>query len=327
MGICHPNCSRRDFVKSAAALAGFAAFDGLPVFVATHAFYAKHFRRGHYAIRRALGLNNEQFSNGLGFHGHGHGSDAFWRFSWDGDAPFPHVMCSTIAYWKAHGNEGETPRFARGFGDGTAIGNMDADKADHALLVRVYDDMVRISRIWVNVRPKHVIGSLGEDWVMPLSGFTPNNHPLKEENYVKVIGSPEFPRGAKLEVKLLSLRGVSEVRSSVETPNLQNSKTPSSESNVGKVLRISIPKADGNPDCRVYGYQIAVAGEDRAAVLKKNVYARGYCMGIGHEPDGGVTTLEIPVAELPAGKELTIAVRPCSSLGTKGKAIGTTLRV
>ena len=36
---------------------------------------------------------------------------------------------------------------------------------------------------------------------------------------------------------------------------------------------------------------------------------------------------EIPAAELPAGKELTIAVRPCSSLGTKGKTIGTTWRV
>lgn len=133
-----------------------------PFFVATHAFYDRRFWFAHRALRRALGLNPGQFCNGLGFHGHGHGSDAHWRFNWGGDAPFPHVMCSTIAYWKAHGTEGDKPRFARGFGD---------------------------------------------------------------------------------------------------------------------------------------------------------------------EPDGGVTTLEIPAAEIPAGKKLTIAVRPCSSLGTKGKAIGTTLRV
>jgi hypothetical protein len=35
----------------------------------------------------------------------------------------------------------------------------------------------------------------------------------------------------------------------------------------------------------------------------------------------GVTTLEIPKAELPPGKELTFAARPLSSLGTAGKAI------
>ena len=38
-------------------------------------------------------------------------------------------------------------------------------------------------------------------------------------------------------------------------------------------------------------------------------------------------TVEIPLSEIPAGKKLTIAVRPVSSLGTKGKTIGTTFRV
>ena len=37
-------------------------------------------------------------------------------------------------------------------------------------------------------------------------------------------------------------------------------------------------------------------------------------MHLGHEPDGGVTTLDIPKSELPAGKKLTVAVRPVSSL-------------
>ena len=44
------------------------------------------------------------------------------------------------------------------------------------------------------------------------------------------------------------------------------------------------------------------------------------------KPDNGVTTVEIPISELPAGTELTIAVRSVSSLGTKGKTIGTTWR-
>ena len=70
---------------------------------------------------------------------------------------------------------------------------------------------------------------------------------------------------------------------------------------------------------------MVLAGED-GTKLKKSVYARGYCMGIGYEPDGGVTTLEIPQSELPSGKLLSIAVRPCSSLGTKGKVLGATWR-
>ena len=53
----------------------------------------------------------------------------------------------------------------------------------------------------------------------------------------------------------------------------------------------------------------------------KAVYAAGYNMGIGHEPNGGVTTLEIPKSELPPGKMLTFAVRPLTSLGTSGKSI------
>ena len=69
-----------------------------------------------------------------------------------------------------------------------------------------------------------------------------------------------------------------------------------------------------------------VAGDDRKAALKKNCYARGYNMGMGYEPDDGVTTLEIPASELPAGKKLAIGARPCSSLGTKGKSISTTFR-
>ena len=59
----------------------------------------------------------------------------------------------------------------------------------------------------------------------------------------------------------------------------------------------------------------------------KCVFAEGMNLGYGHEPNHGITTLEIPSDQLPAGKKLTVAVRPVSSLGTKGKAIGTTMRV
>ena len=50
-------------------------------------------------------------------------------------------------------------------------------------------------------------------------------------------------------------------------------------------------------------------------------------MGMGYEPDGGVTTLDIPQTELPPGKKLTIAVRPCSSLATRGNPLVTTFNI
>ena len=50
-------------------------------------------------------------------------------------------------------------------------------------------------------------------------------------------------------------------------------------------------------------------------------------MGIGHEPNGGVTTLEIAKAELPPGQSLTFAVRPLTSLGTSGRPIITDFKV
>ena len=58
-----------------------------------------------------------------------------------------------------------------------------------------------------------------------------------------------------------------------------------------------------------------------------SLYGGRVHMGIGHEPNGGVTTLEIAKDELPPGKTLTFAVRPLTSLGTSGKAIATEFKV
>ena len=53
------------------------------------------------------------------------------------------------------------------------------------------------------------------------------------------------------------------------------------------------------------------------------VYAAGVGFGEGHEDNDGITLLDVPIENLPKGKKLTVAVRPVSSLGTKGKSIGT----
>ena len=96
-------------------------------------------------------------------------------------------------------------------------------------------------------------------------------------------------------------------------PVQENSATPQ--------LRVRIPLANGNPDSRVYAYEVEVTGDEGAPKLHKAVYATGCNMGIGHEPNNGVTTLEIPKSELPPGKTLTFAVRPLTSLGTSGKTL------
>ena len=49
-------------------------------------------------------------------------------------------------------------------------------------------------------------------------------------------------------------------------------------------------------------------------------------MGTGHETNNGVTNLEILGDQLPPGDVHVIAVRPCSSLGTKGKAIAAKIK-
>ena len=92
-------------------------------------------------------------------------------------------------------------------------------------------------------------------------------------------------------------------------------------------MRLKIPLADSNHDSRVYAYEVEVAGENAGKKLLKAVYAAGCNMGIGHEPNKGVTTLEIPKSELPPGKVFAIAVRPLSSLGTSGKPIVSEFKV
>ena len=90
------------------------------------------------------------------------------------------------------------------------------------------------------------------------------------------------------------------------------------------MARLHGGNANGNPQSRVYAYEVVVVGDDPKARLFKCVFAEGMNLGYGHEPNHGITMLEIPGDQLPAGKKLTIGVRPLSSLGTKGKTISTT---
>ncbi len=165
-----------------------------------------------------------------------------------------------------------------------------ACKGRQGYVVRVYDDMLVISR-----REFGAGGSLGEDWVMPFEKITP--HPFSREGLKKAAGEPQFRAGAKLVIE----EGREE----------------------GKEIKVSIPLADGNPKCRVYAYEVEIAG--KSGVVRKAIYAAGCNLGMGHEPDGGVTTLLVGKSELPKGERLSFSVTPLTSVGTRGKSISLVL--
>ena len=165
-----------------------------------------------------------------------------------------------------------------------------ACKGRQGYVVCVYDDMLVISR-----REFGVGGSLGEDWVMPFEKITP--HPFSREGLKKAAGEPQFRAGAKLVIE----EGREE----------------------GKEIKVSIPLADGNPKCRVYAYEVEIAG--KSGVVRKTIYAAGCNLGMGHEPDGGVTTLLVGKSELPKGERLSFSVTPLTSVGTRGKSISLVL--
>jgi hypothetical protein len=177
------------------------------------------------------------------------------------------------------------------------------------MIVNVYDDMVVFERHEVGEG-----GKLGPDWVMPLGKFNP--HPFSKEEQIKAIGEPQFRKRAKLVVSTGSTR----IRPHQNPDNPANPvKKDSASSRL--CVKVKIPLADGNPDSRVYAYDVDIVGANPKEMVTKSVYFEGVNCGIGHEPNKGVTTLEIPKAELPKGRRLTISVTPLSSLSTKGKPI------
>ena len=180
-------------------------------------------------------------------------------------------------------------------------------------VIRVYDDLLTIER-----REFGEGGSLGADWVMPLGKYDP--HPFSKDELKKVIGEPQFRKGAKLEVSLDRIGKINKIEKAAND-NPVNPVNPVQEDSATLRLCVKIPLADSNPDSRVYAYEVVVVGDEGTPKLYKAVYAAGVNMGIGHEPNGGMTTLDIPKSELPPGKTLTFAVRPLTSLGTAGKPI------
>ena len=276
-----------------------------PFFILSHA-------RNHHQFRRSL----KEFPNAVSFFGHWHCSNADWKTIYYDGWSFPEICCGACRHdgqntLDANENvlkERETTD-KRNFHDNKV-------KSRQAMIVNVYDDMVVFERHEVGLG-----GKLGPDWVLPLGEFEP--HPFSRDELKKVVGEPQFGKNAKLEVCLDRIDKIDRIESREKASHGKNPVNHVNPVKKEPALRVKIPMADGNPDSRIFAYDVVVVGDDPKARLFKSVYFEGCNVAPGHEPNNGITEVEIPVAELPAGKNLTIAVRPVSSLGTKGKAIAT----
>ena len=281
----------------------------------TKPFFILSHERNHFAFFNAL----REYTNAVAFCGHWHMSNADWKTIFLGDFGFSFFPTIQVGACRMDGANYLDSK------ERLAKGDLTVKQIDHpaawsevenpsrqAMIVNVYDDMVVFERHEVGKG-----GKLGPDWVLPLGEFEP--HPFSRDELKKTIGEPQFGKKAKLVV----------TKGTQATKATKEAKKGDSVASVASVpsLKIKIPMADGNPDSRVYAYEIVVVGDDPKAKLFKNAFFEGANAGVGHEPNRGITEVEIPVSELPAGKKLTIGARPCSSLGTKGKSISTTFRV
>ena len=258
--------------------------------------------------------------NAVSFFGHNHWSIANWNMAYLYYGRLPCFECASCEPRGCSGLVGDA-WITKEKLEGRDPAN--TGKGRQGYVVCMYDDMMVLERHDFSDGES----SLGADWVMPFAreeGSGKRPQPLSREERKKAIGEPQFKRGAALEicncenVKLCNY-GNMETK---EIPQSHNSIIPQSHN-----LTIKIPLANGNPDSRVYAYEVEVTGDEGTPKLYKAVYAAGCNMGIGHEPNGGVTTLDIPKSELPPGKALTVAVRPLTSLGTSGRPIITDFKV
>lgn len=306
-----------EFINSKAE--GLSLKGDKPFFILSHA-------RNHFACNHAL----RAFPNAIAFFGHWHMSNADWKTIFlnnFGMSFFPSIQVGACRMDGANCLDGkerstEGDLIVEKVVQKTAWSEV-AHPSRQAMIVNVYDDMVVFERHEVSNG-----GKLGPDWVLPIGeeerrvkgkkkrvkgedGESRRVHPFSREALMNVIGEPQFRKRAKMMVGRVVLNAPKD-RGVMDAKRLVRSVSG---------IKIVIPFANGNPNSRVYAYDVEIVGDDPNKPICKSVCFSGVNCGIGREPNKGITVLSIPQSELPQGRKLAISVTPLSSLSTKGRPI------
>ena len=219
----------------------------------TKPFFILSHRRHHAAFCQAL----KDFPNAIALFGHWHWSNADWKtIFFDADTfggRFPNIQ---VGACRMDGGNAVTPSSEVKLPEDSSSWKGDNLPSRQAMIINIYDDMVVFERHEVGKG-----GKLGPDWVLPLGEFKP--HPFSRDELKKVVGEPEFGKKAKLVV----------AKGTQATKATKGTKKGDSVASV-PALKIKIPMADGNPESRVYAYEIVVVGDDPKAKLFKVHAAR-----------------------------------------------------
>ncbi len=254
-----------------------------PFFITSHTGY---FGNANKWFREALSKHSR---NAVAFYGHYHWSAVNWnKIFFTVSKDMPELQCPPCGPFQ--GTLGsKNPLITKD----KIFGEENIGMCRQGFLVSVYSDMMVVQR-----RDFDKGGSIGADWIMPLGKFEP--HPFSQAELKKAIGSPQFSKAAKLQIEDNRYKDGIDA-----TPH----------------IKLTIPHADGNPDSRAYVYDVAITGASGGKKFRRAVYAVGCNCAMGHEVNGGKTTLMIATNEIPEGKNLVISVSPVSSLGTAGKPL------
>lgn len=151
-------------------------------------------------------------------------------------------------------------------------------------LVEVYDDRIVIVR-----RQFMPDETLAEDWVVPLP--VKENKPYKLSNRIGKSPSPQFPLGSAVSAVL-----------------------------AGGALKLKFPQALGEPQARVFKYEVTVESEGAETRSHEFMDPRFNKAPSQKDAEENVQ-LMVRAKSLPPGEKYRVSVTPCDSLGNKGKAI------
>jgi hypothetical protein len=151
-------------------------------------------------------------------------------------------------------------------------------------LVEVYDDRIVIVR-----RQFMPDETLAEDWVVPLP--VKENKPYKLSNRLGKSSSPQFPLGSTVSAVL-----------------------------AGTFLKMKFPQALGEPNARVFKYEVTV--ESECAETRSHEFMDPRFNKAPSQKDAKESVqLMVRAKSLPPGEKYRVSITPCDSLGNKGRAI------